>query len=148
MTRFIIVSPLLILFPSSWKNAVKSAKLTTKSLLMTCVVWDETCSSVSGLTKNILLYCLTTKLYLLYMTNYLLTCQPSFVQCRVQAKQDHKIICPSPCTNSAQWQVNSCNVVCCVCACVHFMPPTGDRTLNWQIHTQIHTWTQLFSCWV
>ncbi len=31
------------------------------SVLMMYIVKDETCSSLSGLTKNVLLYCLTTK---------------------------------------------------------------------------------------
>ncbi len=46
---------------------MKSAKLTAMSASMTHIVRDETCSSLRGLTKNIvLLYCLTTKFEKLY----------------------------------------------------------------------------------
>ncbi len=44
-------SPLLILFPSSWKNTVKSAKLTVMFVMMTYID-NEMCSSLSGLTKK------------------------------------------------------------------------------------------------
>ncbi len=59
----------ITLFPSSWNNAVKSDKLTVRSVLMLYIVQDETWSSLSDLKKKkeVLLYCLSTKFDLIYM---------------------------------------------------------------------------------
>ncbi len=63
------------------------------SVMMTYIVWDQTCSSLSGLTKNIvLLYCLTTKLDFFTWKMYLLNSQPSYVWFKAQAIWEQNII--------------------------------------------------------
>ncbi len=68
------------LFTAVLINNGTSKPAVAMSVLVTNVVQDKTRSSLSGVTKNIVLsYFLTTKLDFLYVINDLLNCQPSYL---------------------------------------------------------------------